>query len=257
VILTGGVDLSVGGIISLISVIHILSLVKFGPFGFLITLLMAGVMGLVNGFIFTKLRIPSFVATLGTGGIYTSLTFLLSRAPLAAPATTYKLLDVVNGSILGFKNSWIIALAVFIGYLIIQKYTYLGRTIYAIGSNEKMSWMSGININRAKLLAFVLSGLGAGISGMILSSNLYSGHALFGEVYVLQSIAVVAVGGTAMTGGAGGMLNTLVGALIMSVIKNGMTVIGIDVYAQQTILGILIVIAVAITFDRSKLIVIK
>jgi len=117
--------------------------------------------------------------------------------------------------------------------------------------------MSGININRAKLLAFVLSGLGAGISGMILSSNLYSGHALFGEVYVLQSIAVVAVGGTAMTGGAGGMLNTLVGALIMSVIKNGMTVIGIDVYAQQTILGILIVIAVAITFDRSKLIVIK
>jgi ribose transport system permease protein len=257
VILTGGVDLSVGGIISLISVIHILSLVKFGPFGFLITLLMAGVMGLLNGFIFTKLRIPSFVATLGTGGIYTSLTFLLSRAPLAAPATTYKLLDVVNGSILGFKNSWIIALAVFIGYLIIQKYTYLGRTIYAIGSNEKMSWMSGININRAKLLAFVLSGLGAGISGMILSSNLYSGHALFGEVYVLQSIAVVAVGGTAMTGGAGGMLNTLVGALIMSVIKNGMTVIGIDVYAQQTILGILIVIAVAITFDRSKLIVIK
>jgi len=129
VILTGGVDLSVGGIISLISVIHILSLVKFGLFGFLITLFMAGVMGLLNGFIFTKLRIPSFVATLGTGGIYTSLTFLLSRAPLAAPAATYKLLDVVNGSILGFKNSWIIALVVFIGYLIIQKYTYLGRTI--------------------------------------------------------------------------------------------------------------------------------
>ena len=257
VILTGGVDLSVGGIISLISVIYILSLTKFGLLGFPITLIMAGAMGVVNGLIFTKLRIPSFVATLGTGGIYTSLTFLLSRAPLPAPANIYRHLDVVNGSILGIKNSWIIALAVFIGYVIIQKYTYLGRTIYAIGSNEKMSWMSGINIDRAKLLAFVLSGLGAGVSGMILSSNLYSGHALFGEVYILQSIAVVVVGGTALTGGAGGMLNTLVGALILSVIKNGMTVVGIDVYAQQMILGILIVVAVAITFDRSKLIIIK
>jgi ribose transport system permease protein len=257
VILTGGIDLSVGGIISLISVIYILSLTKFGLFGFPITLIMAGAMGLLNGLIFTKLRIPSFVTTLGTGGIYVSLTFLLSRAPLAAPANIYNLLDVVNGSILGIKNSWIIALAVFAGYFIIQKYTYLGRTIYAIGSNEKMSWMSGINIDRAKLLAFILSGLGAGISGMILSSNLYSGHASFGDAYILQSIAVVVVGGTALTGGAGGMLNTLVGALILSVIKNGMTVVGIDVYAQQTILGILIIIAVAITFDRSKLIIIK
>lgn len=257
VILTGGIDLSVGGIISLISVIYILSLSKFGLFGFPITLIAACATGLLNGIIFTRLRIPSFVTTLGTGGIYISITFLLSRAPLAAPANIYGHLDVVNGSILGIKNSWIIGLVVFAGYFIIQKYTYLGRTIYAIGSNEKMSWMSGISIKRAKLLAFVLSGLGAGISGMILSSNLYGGHALFGEPYILRSIAVVVVGGTALTGGAGGMLNTLVGALIMSVIKNGMPVVGIDVYAQQTFLGILIVVAVAITFDRSKLIIIK
>lgn len=257
VILTGGIDLSVGGIISLISVIYILSLSKFGLLGFPITLIMACAMGGLNGLIFTKLRIPSFVTTLGTGGIFVSVTYLLSRAPLAAPAKIYTLLDVVNGSIFGLKNSWIIGFVVFAGYFIIQKYTYLGRTIYAIGSNEKMSWMSGLDVERSKLFAFVLSGLGAGVSGMILSSNLYSGYATLGNVYVLESIAVVVVGGTALTGGAGGSLNTLVGALILSMIKNGMTVVGIDVYLQQSILGILIIVAVAITFDRSKLLIIK
>lgn len=257
VILTGGIDLSVGGVMSLISVVYILSVIKFGLLGFPVALLAACATGLLNGLIFTKLRIPSFVTTLGAGGIYVSITYLLSTAPLAAPYRIHKYLDVVNGSILGIKNSWIIALVVFVTYLIIQKYTYLGRMIYAIGCNEKMSWMSGVHIERSKLLAFVLSGLGAGISGIILSSNLYSGYATLGDVYILESIAVVVVGGTALTGGAGGALNTVIGALIMSMIKNGMTVVGIDVYAQQTFLGILIVIAVAITFDRSKLIIIK
>jgi ribose transport system permease protein len=258
VILTGGVDLSVGGIMSLISVIYILSLTRFGLLGFPIALLASCGAGFLNGLIFTRLRIPSFVTTLGTGGIFVSLTYLLSSAPLAAPSHIHPYLDVINGSLIGeIKNSWIIALVVFLGYLIIQKHMYLGRTIYAIGSNEKMSWMSGLNVERSKLLACTLSGLGAGISGMILSSNLYSGYATLGDVYILESIAVVVMGGTALTGGAGGALNTLVGALIMSMLKNGMTVVGIDVYAQQTFLGILIVIAVAITFDRSKLLIIK
>ncbi len=257
VILTGGVDLSVGGIMSLISVIYILSVTKFGLLGFPIALLAACAAGLLNGLIFTKLRIPSFVTTLGTGGIFVSLTYLLSAASLAAPYKIHKYLDVINGSIFGLKNSWIVGLLAFAGFFLIQKFMYVGRTIYAIGSNEKMSWMSGLDVERSKLLAFMLSGIGAGISGIILSSNLYSGYATLGDVYVLESIAVVVVGGTALTGGAGGALNTLVGALIMSMLKNGMTVVGIDVYAQQTFLGILIVIAAAITFDRSKLLIIK
>ena len=257
VILTGGVDLSVGGIMSLISVVYILSVTKFGLLGFPIALLAGCAAGLLNGLIFTKLRIPAFVTTLGTGGIFVSLTYLLSPTSLAAPYKIHKYLDVINGSTFGLKHSWILGLLVFAGFFILQNYMYLGRVIYAIGSNEKMSWMSGVNIERSKLLAFMLSGIGAGISGMILASTLYSGYPTLGEVYVLESIAVVVVGGTALTGGAGGALNTLVGALIMSMLKNGMTVVGIDVYAQQTFLGILIVIAVAITFDRSKLLIIK
>jgi ribose/xylose/arabinose/galactoside ABC-type transport system permease subunit len=257
VIMTGGIDLSVGGIISLTSVVYLLGLETFGYFSFLVAILIACVAGLLNGIIFTRARIPSFVCTLGTGGIFVSITYLLHEAPISVPSKHFAFLDVVNAHPLGISNSWIIAAVVVAIYFIIQRYTYLGRTIQAIGSNEKMSWMSGINVQRSKIVAFVLSGFGAGVAGIILASNLYSGSAIFGDLYVLESVAVVLVGGTAITGGAGGVLNTIVGALILSVFKNGMTVVGIDVYAQQTFLGILIIIAVAITFDRTKVITIK
>lgn len=257
VILTGGIDLSVGGIISLISVVYLLGLEVFGYASLLIALVVACGAGFLNGMIFTRARIPSFVCTLGTGGIFVSITYLLSEAPISVSPKHFDYLDIINGTTLGINNGWLAALVVTLGYFVIQKYTYLGRTIYAIGSNERMSWMSGINVNRSKLFAFMLSGVGAGVSGIILASNLYSGSAIFGDLYVLESIAVVVVGGTALTGGAGGVLNTVVGALIMSVFKNGMTVVGIDVYAQQTFLGILIIIAVAVTFDRSKVMVVK
>jgi ribose/xylose/arabinose/galactoside ABC-type transport system permease subunit len=126
-----------------------------------------------------------------------------------------------------------------------------------LGSNEKMSWLSGIDVFKVRTLAFTLSGLGAGLAGIMLASNLYSGYPTLGSVYILNSIASVVIGGTAMTGGAGGVVNTLVGVLVMSVINNGMNIIGIDVYAQQSFLGILVIVAVAISFDRSKLSVIK
>jgi len=257
VIMTGGIDLSVGGIISLISVVYLLGLEMFGFLSFLITIIVACGAGFLNGVIFTRAKIPSFVCTLGTGGIFVSITYLLSEAPISVSPRHFHYLDVINGSTLGIHNGWLVALVVTMGYFILQKYTYIGRTIYSIGSNERMSWMSGIDVKNSKLFAFILSGFGAGISGIILASNLYSGSAMFGDLYVLESIAVVVVGGTAITGGAGGVLNTIVGALIMSVFKNGMTVIGIDVYAQQTFLGILIIIAVAVTFDRSKVMVVK
>ena len=120
-----------------------------------------------------------------------------------------------------------------------------------------MSFLSGIDIDRTRILAFTLSGFGAAAAGLILASTLYSGYPSIGNVYVLNSIAVVVAGGTAMTGGAGGIFNTLVGSLIMGMLNNGMTVIGIDVYAQQVFLGLFIIAAVAITFDRAKLAIIK
>ncbi len=257
VILTGGIDLSVGSIMSLISVSFLLTLQHIGPWAFVLCILIGCLVGIFNGFIITMFKIPSFIATLGTGGIVLSITYLIAPAPLAASAEIYHLLDIVNGSLGSIKSIWIFGIVIFSAYFILQKYTYLGRSIFYVGSNEKMSWMSGIDVEKTKILAFMLSGIGASVAGFLLASTLYSGYPTLGNVYVLQSIAVVVVGGTAMTGGVGGVVNTLVGALIMSVINNGMMIIGIDVYAQQTFLGVLIIIAVAVTFNREKVTIIK
>ena len=158
VIMTGGIDLSVGGIISLTSVVYLLGLEAFGHFSFVIAILVACAAGLLNGLVFTKARIPSFVCTLGTGGIFVSITYLLHEAPISVPSRHFDLLDIVNGTPLGISNGWLLALAVAAVFFIIQRYTYLGRTIQAIGSNEKMSWMSGINVQLSKIVVFVAPG---------------------------------------------------------------------------------------------------
>ena len=173
------------------------------------------------------------------------------------PDNSYGLVDIVNGAIGPVKSVWIIGLATFAIFFVMERYSRMGRGIIYVGANERMSYLSGLDIDRIRLVAFSMSGLGAAIAGVVLSSTLYSGYPTIGGVYVLNSIAVVVVGGTAMTGGAGGMLNTLVGALIMGILNNGMTVVGVDVYAQQVFLGVLVIFAVAVTFDRSKLAIIK
>ena len=257
VIMTGGIDLSVGSIMSLGAVILMLLLKDFGPWAMLIVLFIGAGVGFLNGLIVAKLRIPSFIATLGTQGILISITYLLSAAPLSAPENSYGILDIVNGNLGPIKNVWIIGAVLFTSFFVMQRYTKLGRNIIYIGANERMSFLSGVDIDRTRILAFTLSGFGAAAAGLILASTLYSGYPTIGGVYVLNSIAVVVAGGTAMTGGAGGVVNTLIGSLVMGILNNGMTVIGIDVYAQQVFLGVFIIMAVAITFDRKKLTIIK
>jgi ribose transport system permease protein len=256
-VITGGIDLSVGGIISLVSVVSILFLPPLGWWAFPATLGIAAACGLLNGILATTCRIPSFLLTLGTGGVFTSVTYLIHAAPMTFPQKCMKYAEAFNGSIGPVKFAWIYALLAFGVFLFIQKRTYLGRTIYAVGVNERMTWMSGINVNRTRLLSFMLSGIGAGVAGMIISTRLYSGSAIFGNSYVLESIACVVVGGIALTGGSGSAVNVLIGALTMGIIKNGLTIIGVDVMAQQMFLGILIILAVAVTFDRSKVTIVK
>ena len=256
-VLTGGIDLSVGGIISLVSVVSILLLPPLGFWAFPVTLLIAAFCGLVNGILTVICRIPSFLLTLGTGGILTSATFLIHAAPMNFPPSCMKYAKLFNGTIGPVKFAWLWALLVFGIFLFIQRYTYLGRTIYAVGVNAKMAWMSGINVNRTRVMSFVLSGVGAGVAGMIISTRLFSGSAIFGNSYILESIACVVVGGIALTGGSGSAVNVLIGAITMGIIKNGLTMIGVDVMAQQMFLGILIILAVAVTFDRSKVTIVK
>lgn len=257
-ILVGGIDLSVGGSVSFISVVFILLIEPLGFLAYPVCLLIGVVVGYINGTILTRIRIPSFIATLATGGILTSLAYLVSPRPVNLSPALYDVVDtVVNGKLLTVSNVLYLGFAVLVIYYVILRFTSTGRNIFYVGSNIKMSWMSGISITRTRNIAFVLSGLGAAITGLLISSVRYGGDPMVGNAYVLNSIAAVVVGGTALTGGAGGVINTIFGAIFMSMLDNGMNVVGINQYFQQAILGAMVIVCVTLTFDRSKTPVVK
>jgi ribose transport system permease protein len=256
-VLVGGIDLSVGGLMSFISVVFVILLKTIGIWAYPACIAISLVAGFLNGNILTRIKIPSFITTLGTGGILTSFALLVSPLPVDAPAPLYGLLDIVNGTTLGIPNLLLLTGCAFAVFYVVLRFTIPGRSIYYIGSNIKMSWMSGIDVARSRNFAFMLSGLGAGIAAIMVTCGQFGGDPTLGKVYVLQSIAAVVVGGTALTGGTGGAVNTMIGALILGVMENGMNVVGVDPYFQQSILGFVIIISVALTFDRSKVAMIK
>jgi ribose/xylose/arabinose/galactoside ABC-type transport system permease subunit len=257
VIVTGGIDLSVGSIISLVSVVFMVALGPLGAWAYPLVLLLGIACGFLNGLVVSKLRIPSFIGTLGTQGVLQSLAFLVRENSITPPEDRYGLLDLVLGKAGPIPAFWIITAALFVLYFAAQRFLPIGRHVFYVGANERMSWLGGLDVDRARIFAFTLAGFGAAVAGIVVSARLYQGFPQIGVVYVLLSIAVVVVGGTPMTGGAGGAVNTLVGALILAVIQNGLPVIGVDAYQQQVILGILVIIAVAVTFDRTKVAIIK
>jgi ribose transport system permease protein len=256
-ILVGGIDLSVGGLISFISVVFTVLVKPAGYFVYPICVVIGVLFGFANGLLLTRIKIPSFIATLGTGGILTSLALLVSETPVNVPSSTYSVLDVVNGSFLKVSAVLYIAFSIFLLFNVVMRLSSVGRKIFYVGSNIRMSWMSGIDVAKTRNIAFMLSGLGASIAGIMISSVRYGGDPVAGQVYVLKSIAAVVVGGTALTGGTGGPVNTLFGTLLMSVLDNGMNVVGIDPYFQQSILGMMIIVCVVLTFERSKTPIIK
>ena len=262
-ILVGGIDLSVGGLVSFVSVVFILLIEPIGYLAYPVCLLVGVMAGYINGSILTRIQIPSFIATLATGGILTSLAYIASSGAGAprpvnlSPALYPVVENIVNGKMLNVSNVLYIGLAGLLLYYVILRYTSTGRNIFYIGSNIKMSWMSGINIVKTRNIAFILSGLGAALTGILISSVRYGGDPLVGSAYVLNSIAAVVVGGTALTGGTGGVINTVFGSVFMSMLDNGMNVVGIDQYFQQAILGAMVIVGVTLTFDRTKTPIVK
>jgi ribose/xylose/arabinose/galactoside ABC-type transport system permease subunit len=256
-ILIGGIDLSVGGLVSFISVVFILLIKPMGYFAYPVCILAGLLAGYINGLILTRIKIPSFIATLGTGGILTSLAYLVSPRPVNLAPSLYGVVDILNGSLFKVSTVLYVGVAVLILYYVILRFTGTGRNIFYIGSNIKMSWMSGIDIVKTRNIAFMLSGLGASLVGITMSCIRYGGDPVVGTAYVLNSIAAVVVGGTALTGGTGGVINTVFGSVFMSMLDNGMNVVGIDQYLQQTILGVMVIIGVTLTFDRTKTPIVK
>ena len=258
VILLGSIDLSIPSVASLSTVIVALLLPRIGIGACAVALAAGAVAGLVSGFVHVRLRVPSFIATLASGGVVGGVALYISDARnIAIPAEARDLLDWITGTTAGVPNIigvGVVALAIGV-YL--QRYSRFGRYSLAIGAGEPAAWAAGIRVNRHKILAFVLSGAFAALAGILLAARLASGSPTVANQLLLPAISAVLVGGTAITGGIGGIGRTLVGALTVSVVRIGMTFLGVNIFAQQMVFGAVLILAVAITLDRGKILIAK
>ncbi|MGI9421182.1 MAG: ABC transporter permease [Geminicoccaceae bacterium] len=259
VIMTGGIDLSIQAVASMTSCIVAALLPSLGFSAVPIALLAGAVSGLVCGLVTTKLRIPSFVATLAVSGVVTSVAYIASdtRSVLIAAADRDSYLAWAVGETGPIPNEILVGIAVLIVLTLIYRLTPFGRFIRAIGSQEPAVIASGIHTDRIKVMAFVLSGAMAGLAGVVMAGRLGSGSPTLANEFLLPAIACIIVGGTAITGGVGSIWRTFIGALIIAVVRIGMTFIGVSVFAQQIVFGLILVAAVAITMDRGKVATVK
>lgn len=254
VIITGGIDLSLG---SIVAVTGVTSAMLAHPNSYPVLLpismgLLAGLlMGAFNGFIITKSKIAPFIVTLGTMTIGRGLALILSDGrPVSNLSDSFNFLG--SGTILGIPVLILIFILVFALCSVILNKTVLGRYIYAVGGNEQAARASGINVDRVKLAVYSISGVLAGLAGILLASRITTGQPNAGAGFELDAIAAVVIGGTSTSGGKGSMAGTLIGVLLIGVINNGLDLLNVTSYYQQVVMGIIIIGAVVLDSLNQK-----
>jgi ribose transport system permease protein len=258
VIMLGGIDLSIQSMASLASVILALTVGRLGYTAFLVAILTGVLAGTLAGLAHVRLRIPSFIATLAVGGVLAGIALVASKErSITLVDTERAYLGWITGNSFGIPHEVLIGLLVLLAAHVLQQHTRFGRYSAAIGAGEAATYASGVKVNRQKVIAFALSAGFAALAGVILAGRLASGSPTLANELLLPAIAAVVVGGTAITGGVGSVWRTLTGALIISVIRTGMTFTGVNIFAQQIVFGAVLTIAVALTIDRSKIPIVK
>jgi ribose transport system permease protein len=258
VIMLGGIDLSVQSMASLASVIVALTVGRLGYGSFLLAIVIGAIAGLLSGIVHVRLKIPSFIATLAMGGVLFSAALVISKErsiTLNEAGRAYQ--AWITGQAFGLPNVIFVGLLVLAIAHVLQAHTRFGRYSAAIGAGEPAAYASGVKVGRQKIFAFVLSATFAALAGVVLAGRLASGSPTLAAELLLPSIAAVVVGGTAITGGVGSVWRTLVGALIISVVRIGMTFLGVNIFAQNIVFGAVLIGAVAVTIDRTKIPIVK
>jgi ribose transport system permease protein len=269
VILTGGIDLSVGAIGALSASVAAVTMtqrvdffgLKFGPVHFWVGLVFALVVGMlagaVNGLLITKGRIPDFIATLGTLEAFRGVALIITDGlPIPSHLTATELKGYLPQQMIymGSKDfqhipiAALIALGLVIVAAIILRYTALGRSVFAVGGNREAARVSGINIDRTKIAVYIVSGVLAAIAGFVLAGRLNSANALMSADDNLNSIAAVVIGGTNLFGGEGGVFGSVIGALITGVLNNGLNLLNVSAFYQRIVQGSVIIVVVV--FDQ-------
>lgn len=249
--LLGSLDLSMGAVCSCANVLLVMLMPSVGPWAYGVAILFGIATGFILGVIHTKLKIPSFIASLGMMNVYNSLALLLTPSPvmIAKAERTYIAWGKEKFGVVGAIT--IAAVIVMIVLHLVQKRTVIGKSISLTGANERTARISGINVSATKIFAFTICGMTSAMAGILLAIKLQSSAPTVGSPFTLQAVAAVLLGGTAMTGGKGSVLMTLVGVLIVTAIENGMTIIGVDAFWSQIVFGALTIVAMFLTTDRS------
>ena len=264
IILSGGIDLSVGSMLALSGAVAA-GLLKNGVVipgtdifieitvsgAILAGLLVGTVLGWFNGFVITRFKLPPFVATLGMLSIARGLTMLWTGGfPVTRLGDSFGFMG--SGHFIGIPMPVWISAALIAVFVVLMKRTRFGRNVYAVGGNEKAATLSGLNVNRIKLLVYTLGGMLSGVAGLLVTARLDSATPNAGLSYELDSIAAVVIGGTSLNGGRGSIMGTVLGCLIIGVLNNGLVLLEVSPFWQQVIKGVVILVAVALDKMGSK-----
>lgn len=247
VILTGGIDLSVGSVLALTSAFTA-SFITQGapvPLAMLAGLLIGVLFGVISGLLVTAGNIQPFIATLVTQIVFRGFTMIFTQGkPISNLGDSFFFKFIGKGNLFGIPFPVILFIVTFIVMWFVLEKTTFGRRLYATGSNAAAAKLAGVNINKTKVIAYAISGGMAALSGLVLLSRLGSAQPRAGEGYELDAIAAVAVGGTSMNGGRGRLWGTFVGILIIAVLNNGLNILGVSSYWQEVVKGAVILVAV-------------
>lgn len=255
VILSGGIDLSPGSAIALITVV-LASAVKFWGIPFwpavLLALLIGLALGLVNGVLTAYLRIPSFITTLAALSAFRGIAFMFNNGSPVSQVSPW-LEPIFYGQLLGLPLPLFYVVILYGAAFWLLRHTRIGRSIYAVGGNASAARLSGIDVARVQLLAFVIAGFCAALAAVLMAARLNSGSPNYGVGMELSAIAAAVIGGASLSGGRGSVLNTAIGAMTIVIVQNGLNLNAVPTSVQNVVIGAIIVLAVGIDMWRHEL----
>lgn len=245
VILTGGIDLSVGSIVAFSGIILAKAVVSgFGiPTSVLLCLVTGMGLGSINGFFISYVKLPAFIVTLGLMSAARGATLYLAEGR-SISGLPIGLNQISSYGVLGISVPALAFILLTIVLTLFTNFTYWGKYIYAVGGNERAAWLSGVHIERYKMFVYALTGLLCAVSTVVLVGKLSSAQSQAGNMYELNAIAAVVIGGTSLSGGKGSIYGTFLGVLVLGVLQNGFSILNISTYYQQILLGLIIIVAV-------------
>lgn len=246
VIIVAGIDLSVGSLVSIASVVTAMTQIYGGFVSISMAAFVCMALGLISGLMVAYGKVPPFIATMGMMGIAKGLALVLSNGEIIS-GTTSQFQKIASSTVLGIPAPAIIFLAIAVIIGIFLKKTKWGYEIFAVGGNANAAKLSGINVNRVLVMVYTLSGLLAAIGGVLYTSRLTVGQASAGDGMEMYAVTAVVIGGASLNGGKGGVIGTVIGVMILGVLSNFLNLAGISPYAHEGIRGLIILVAVYYT----------